>query len=135
MSTILPAYNFGVRIGILPLSLGFQKVSGIQSSIETITYQEGGMNRSVHVFPKGVLNAGTLIMEKGRFLLDPIQFLLGERINYLSIDVMSNDHLVLKTYIVKDALVKKWSVSDMNAQENGLLIDRFELEYGELYFT
>lgn len=135
MQTRLPSYNFHVFVGLVPISIGFQKISGIQYEIETMSYREGGNNRSIHVFPKAVSSAGRLIMERGRFLNDVTNFLVGDRVPLLSINVMNHEHLVLKTYIVKDAIVKKWSVSDFNANESALMINHFELEYGEIYQT
>lgn len=134
MLTKLPSYNFHVCFGLVPISIGFQKISGIQYGIETITYQEGGNNRCVHVFPKSSSSTGMLIMERGRFLNNDVtNFLIGDCMPLINIYVMDNNKTILKAYIVINSIVKKWSVSDLNANESALIIDRFELEYGEIY--
>ena len=58
----LAAYQFHVRLGLL--EFGFSRVSGLQQSRETITYQEGGLNDRVHVLPgptKSVWNGGSIL--------------------------------------------------------------------------
>lgn len=59
----IPGYRFIVFLN--SIIMGFQKVSGISREVETETYHEGGLNTSVHIFPKYCSGERILRMEKG----------------------------------------------------------------------
>ena len=59
----IPGYRFNVFLN--DMIMGFQKVSGIGSEMETEVYREGGLNTGVHVFPKAFEKERTLRLEKG----------------------------------------------------------------------
>lgn len=130
MKTI-PGYRFAVYLG--GMLLGFQKISGMSREIETEVYREGGLNTRVHVFPKYCGGEQVLRMEKGVCggLVHPF-CTAGARIGgALNLIVMDGSGIPLKSYLFTGLLVKKWEVSELGAQQNGLLIDRFEVSYEE----
>lgn len=125
----LPGYRFIVCLNAMVL--GFQKVTGMNREIETLVYHEGGLNTMVHVFPKACTGEGILRMEKGAYggLGHPF-CMAGERIEgNLNLMVMNNMGIPLKSYLFTGLLVKKWEVGELSAEQNGLLIDRFEVCY------
>lgn len=125
----LPGYRFIVYLN--EMMLGFQKVTGMNREIETLVYHEGGLNTMVHVFPKTCVGERILRMEKGAYSGAGHPFCMaGERMEgNLSLMVMDNQGIPLKSYLFTGLLVKKWEVGELSAEQNGLLIDRFEVCY------
>ena len=127
----IPGYRFIVFLN--GLILGFQKVSGLNREVETEVYHEGGLNTKVHVFPKACGGEQVLRMEKGTYggVEHPFS-LVGERLDgALNLIVMDNFGVPLKSYLFMGLIVKKWEVGELSAEQNGLLIDRFEVSYEE----
>jgi len=131
----LAAYTFHVRLG--SAEFGFSKVSGLSREAETTVYQEGGVNDRVHVLRSPVKNPGILRMERGAYAGEYFPFYLaGERLaQSMRIEVRSPGGLQLpgKFYTLTGLVVKKWEVGEMDALQNSLLIDRFELNYEYMY--
>ncbi len=125
----LPGYRFIVFLN--EMVLGFQKVTGIDREIETEVYREGGLNTMVHVFPRACSGERILRMEKGAFGGVGHPFcMVGERLEgNLSLMVLDNLGLPVKSYLFTGLLVKKWEVGELSAEQNSLLIDRFEVCY------
>ncbi len=129
----IPGYRFIVYLN--DHILGFQKVTGIDREIETEVYHEGGLNTSVYVFPKTCGGERTLRMEKGAYGgVEHLFCLVGERLDgVLNLVVMDHRGNPLKNYVFTGLLVKKWEVGDLSAEQNGILIDRFEVCYEDFY--
>jgi len=133
----LGAYTFHVWLGNLPF--GFSKVSGLSREAATTVYQEGGVNDRVHVLRGPVKNPGTLRLERGAYAGEYFPFYLaGERLALpMRIEVRSpvGLHLPGKFYTLTGLVVKKWEAGEMDALQNTLLIDRFELDYEYMYIA
>lgn len=127
----LSAYNFHVRLGLL--EFGFSKVSGLQRTRETFTYQEGGLNDRVHVLTGPTKSCGTIRLERGAYFGEYFPFYLaGERLKWpMRVELWSFDPLPLlgKVYTLTGLVVKKWEAGDLDALQSAVLIDRFELDY------
>lgn len=130
---LLHAYRFGVTIQ--NTMMGYQELSGIAREIEVETYQEGGRNDAVLLFPKRTAAQGTITLKKGVYSGQSHPFyLVGEQLDSMKIEVYGHDgRTVMKTYMLKNLLVSKWEVSSLQAQGNEALIDTFTLAYGELH--
>lgn len=126
----LAAYTFHVLIG--QKEFGFSRLSGLQREAETVTYQEGGLNDRVHVLPGAAKNSGAVRLERGACAGEYFPFyLVGERLASLRIEVWHPESGKKgKVYTLSDLVVKKWEVGELDALQNTLLIDRFELSYG-----
>lgn len=133
----LAAYTFHVRLGTL--EFGFSKVSGLGREAETTVYQEGGINDRVHVLRGPVRNPGALRMERGAYAGEYFPFYLaGERLfQPMRIEVRSPEgpRLLGKFYTLTGLVVKKWEAGELDALQNTLLIDRFELHYEHMLVT
>ena len=127
---VFTAFHFGISID--NHVYGFKKVSGIARDIETHQYQEGGCNDYVHIFPKPVSSCKTLSLEKGvsQSGFFPFYF-IGEHIESLTLEVRDRKNVLVKKYMFHHLIVTKWEVQELNATDNGLLIDQFELQYEE----
>jgi phage tail-like protein len=118
-----------------PIDIRFSKVSGMNCSIETETLEEGGENLARHVLPKRV-NYETLKLERGMMIgsrfdteflnvMTTLEIVPGDVmvsvLNDLGMPIYS--WLFLKTYLVK------WNFSDLDANQNDLIINTMELTY------
>ncbi len=113
----------------------FQEVSGLSASIETEPLKEGGENRFTHTLPlrtsyeKLVLKRGMLTDSKLiAWMKDAID---NFKFSPITINVMLLDenHLPVTNWSFVNAWPEKWSVSNLNAQENSLVIETIELSY------
>ena len=132
----LAAYNFIVRIG--DLEFGFSRVSGLAREMEPVTYQEGGLNDRVHVLPGPVRSCGTLHLERGVYAGASIPFyLVGQALNQpLRVEVWDQDRArPSAVYTLAGLVVKEFEVGEMDALQNTLLIDRFDISYGYLHLS
>lgn len=127
-------FNYNFKVTVQNVQLGFTKISGIARNMEAFTYTEGGLNEMVHVFPNRVKNAGTLHMEAGVVLGATSPFLrIGTGIETMRIDVLTRKRRIAKTYIFKNLVITKWELGELDASSAGVLIDKFEVMYGEVY--
>lgn len=133
----LAAYTFRVRIG--EAEYGFSKVSGLGRETEVTTYQEGGLNDRIHVLRGPVKTPGLLRLERGAYAGEAFPFYLaGERLaQSMRIEVRPPGlpQVSGKFYTLTGLVVKKWEVGELDALQNTLLIDRFELNYEYLYVS
>ncbi len=138
--------------GIFPnlLDIRFQKVSGITSTIETTEIKEGGENLFTYNLPDRVTHEN-LVLERGMVIgsLLNLEFnaamsfmeflpsnvlvmLLGQPdLSWLSIDLDRTD-TPIAAWLFQNAYPVKWSVSDLDANENSVVIDTMELQYSRL---
>lgn len=133
----LAAYTFRVWIG--QTEYGFSKVSGLGRESEAVVYQEGGLNNRVHVLPGMVKHPGVLRLERGAYVGKEFPFYMaGERLSEtLRIDIRPPlpPRKKGKVYALTGLWVKKWEVGGLDALQNTLLIDQFELNYEYLYVS
>ncbi|MDE6590010.1 MAG: phage tail protein [Oscillospiraceae bacterium] len=136
----LAAYTFRVWLG--QEEYGFSKVSGLGRESEATVYQEGGLNNRVHVLPGVVKHPGVLRLERGAYVGKGFPFYLaGERLGEtLRIDVRpplpsKGEAQKGKVYALTGLWVKKWEVGGLDALQDTLLIDQFELNYEYIYIS
>lgn len=117
----------------------FQTVSGLNVEYDMEEFREGGENRFTHKLP--VRTKYTDMVLKRGMLTD------SEVINWflkafrdrefkpsdVNIILMNEKSEPLRTWKVTHAIPKKWLISDLNANENSLVIETLELSYR--YFT
>ena len=113
----------------------FQSVSGLSIEYDTESFKEGGENRFEHKLPVRTKYAD-LSLKRG-MLTDSkvIEWCLKAFENrefrpaQINVLLLNENHQPIKRWEVIDAWPKKWSVSDLNAQENGLVIETLDLAY------
>lgn len=125
----IPGYRFAVYLN--DIVMGFQRVSGISREVETETYHEGGLNTSVHIFPKFCSRERILRLEKGACRgTEHLFCLIGDRLEGpLNLIVMDNVGNPLKSYLFTGLILKTWEVGELSAEQNSILTDRFEVSY------
>lgn len=113
----------------------FQSVSGLNIEYDTESFKEGGENRFEHKLPVRT-KYGDLSLKRG-MLLDSkvIEWCLKafESREFkpvtVNISLLNEKHTAIKRWEVVDAWPKKWSVSDLNAQENSIAVETLDLIY------
>lgn len=117
----------------------FQTVSGLSVEYDMEEYKEGGENRFPHKLPVRTKYAD-LVLKRG-MLTD------SEVLNWclrafrdrdfapsdLTVILMNEKSEPLRSWKVANAIPRKWQVSDLNANDNAVVIETLELSYR--YFT
>jgi phage tail-like protein len=144
MAEYYPPAAFHFRVEFLDIDtvdndVLFQSVSGLTATIETENVKEGGENRFTHALPvrtqysdlvlkRGVLTDSGVIA----WCRDALEAFAFQPITVL-VHLLDAAHEPLITWNVVHAWPKKWSTSDLNSEQNALLIETLELSYA--FFT
>lgn len=138
-----PPTSFHFLVNFVDLKLApdvmFQAVSGLEVSMETEPYREGGENRFVHQLPVRS-NFSKLTLKRGLFVhsqlinwcMDAFNNMEIKPVN-LIVSLLNENHLPIMSWNVVNAYPVKWSMSELNAERNELAIESIELNYQ--YFT
>lgn len=113
----------------------FQSVSGLAVEYDYESFKEGGENRFEHKLPvrtkysdlvlkRGMLTDSTVL----NWFLDAFTNRVFQPSD-ISVMLMNEKSEPLRTWNVVHAIPKKWLVSDMNANENAIVIETLELTY------
>jgi phage tail-like protein len=117
----------------------FQSVSGLSVEYDFESYREGGENRFEHKLPVRT-KYGDLVLKRGmladskviKWLLDAFQNRKFSPVD-ITVTLMNEKSEPLQVWNVVHAIPKKWVVSDLNANENSVVVETMELSYR--YFT
>ncbi len=119
-----------------PLDVAFQKVSGLQLSVETDPYVELGENRFSHALPKQI-KYNDLVLERGltpasgvtswaRDAIDNFEF---QPINVL-VSLLNAQHLPLFSWYVVNAIPIGLEISGFDAMDGkSVVIETLTLKY------
>ncbi len=134
----VPAFNFEVGYD----DGAFQEVSGLEVEMEVEEVIAGGQNNYVYRLPKRV-KYKNLVLKRGFFKGKIYKILLNGIFNATNIQGIKpmNFNISLKdekgsnliTWAIIGAYPVKWSMSNLNAQENALAFETIEFAYQ--YFT
>lgn len=137
----------GFRFGVLFLALGvipnpldilFQKVSGLGASVETYALEEGGQNLYSQLLPKKIQHEN-LVLERGLVVGSPlvIEFnvamsLFKFKPSNILVTLLDHTRIPIASWLCLKAYPVKWSVSDLDADANTVVIEHMELAYQRL---
>lgn len=133
-------YRFGVFFfagGIIPnpLDIFFQKVSGLETTISTTIVEEGGQNIYSQQLPQRVQHEN-LVLERGLVVGSPLAWEFNAAMSLFKfspgivlVTLLDNTYLPLFNWLFLKAYPVKWSVSDLDANANEVVIERMELTY------
>jgi phage tail-like protein len=117
------------------LDLRFKKVAGLGSEVETAAYKEGGENLYTHRLPNRI-SYNNLILERGMIIGSPLNLEFNAAMtNYqfnpgnTLVALLGDDDQPLAAWFFLKTYPVKWSVSDLAADVNGLVIETMELAY------
>ncbi len=137
----------GFRFRVLFLSQGvipnqsdifFQKVSGLGSTVETYTVEEGGQNLYTGLRPKKVTHEN-LVLERGLAIRSPLGVEFNAAMSLfvfmpsnILIMLLDSTSQPIASWLCMNAYPVKWSVSDLDANNNGIVVEHMELAYERL---
>lgn len=117
----------------------FQTVSGLSVEYDMEEFKEGGENRYTHKLPVRTKYAD-MVLKRGMLTdSEVIEWVLKAfrdrefEPSDVTVILMNEKSEPLRTWKVAHAIPKKWLVSDLNANENSVVIETLELSYS--YFT
>lgn len=117
----------------------FQSVAGLSVEYDVEEFKEGGENRFTHKLPVRTKYAD-LVLKRGMLTDSAVTnwCLAAFRDRAfqpadLSVILMNEKGEPLRTWNIVHAIPKKWLVSDLNANENAIVIETLEFIYQ--YFT
>lgn len=146
------SHRFGVTFfagGLIPnpIDFRFQKVRGINTEVQLETISEGGQNLHRYHLPNQI-NYNNLTLERGVVspivsrvspteLLSPLNLEFNNTFSRFQftpsnvlITLFKNDQgIPAASWLFFKAYPVKWSVSDLDATSNSVLIDTMELAY------
>jgi len=119
-----------------PIDIRFQRVSGFRASMSPQTVEEGGENLFVHRLP-GRINYENLVLERGLMTtpsLLNLEFqeamsLFRFNTGNVLVMLMNESEVPVSSWFFYKTYPVSWSTSDLNANENQVVIDTLELAY------
>ncbi len=113
----------------------FQEVSGLSAEVAVETLHEGGENRFSHRLP-GRTKFANLVLKRGlvtssaliEWFRNAIEALEIKPVD-MAVTLLDEAHEELTTWNFVKAWPLKWSFSNLNAQNNSLMIETVELSY------
>lgn len=131
-------FHFKVEvIGLTPLAddLRFAEVGGLALEVATEEVPEGGENRFVQRYP-GRTKYGDLVLKRGllkgskiwdwaRGCIEDLEIVPHD----VNVTLLNASHEPLITWHLVGAFPVKWSVSDLNASANAVVIETMTLAY------
>ena len=126
--------------GILPnpLDLRFRKVSGLSQTIETTDIRGGGQNHFKYRLPQTVTHEN-LVLERGMKVGSPLVVEFNEAMSAFTffpgnvlVASLNANKIPLAAWLCLKAYPVRWSVSDLDADANSLMIETMELAYTRL---
>jgi phage tail-like protein len=134
----------GFRFGVLffagglipnPLDILFQKVSGLGSTVETSPLEEGGQNLYVQSLPQKI-KYENLVLQRGLVVGSPLVIEFNVAMSQFKfkpsnvlVTLLDNTRIPIAGWLFMKAYPVKWSVSDLDADSNSVVIEHMELTY------
>lgn len=119
---------------------GFSECSGLESTLETFDYLEGGVNDRVHRFPVR-FSYSNITLKRGMGLGDDLwlwhkEFLDGKGKRRDGLIILQNElRIPIKTWTFTRGLPVKWTGPSFNAMNSELAIEALEIAHEKLELT
>lgn len=134
-----PGFHFKVEVIDLPKKLEhdirFTEVGGLSAELVSEEVPEGGENRFVQKFPTRA-KYPELVLKRGLLKGSGVRAWIEDCITHLQITplnvdvtLLNKDHQSLMTWHLVNAYPTKWSVSDLNASANAVVVESLQLFY------
>jgi phage tail-like protein len=132
-------FDVDQKVGQNKNDVRFQAVSGLSVEYDYESFKEGGENRFEHKLPVRTKYAD-LVLKRGMLTESNVITWCLEAFRdrkfspaNINIILMNEAGGPLRTWKVSHAIPKKWSVSDLNANDSAIVVESMELTYR--YFT
>ena len=135
-------FHFSVSFDSLspaPADSRFQEVSGLEVEMEMESITEGGQNRFTWQLPTRA-RYSDITLKRGKLSGSPVvewckdamENFVFKPVN-LTISLLNEKHEPVQSWYVAQAIPRKWSLSNFNAQENAIVVESITLSIQ--YFT
>lgn len=121
-----------------PIDTQFQKVSGISTTLETTPVEDGGQNLYTQQLPKRLTHEN-LVLERGfvhNVAASPLALEIDAAMSQfiftpanVLVTLLNHDAAPLSSWLFINAFPVKWSISDLDATSNTVVIETIELAY------
>ncbi|TBO41066.1 phage tail protein [Pedobacter kyonggii] len=118
--------------------IGFTDATGLESSIATEEYKEGGENRFAHKLPTAITYSN-LTLKRGLLFNSKAMQWFKECVESftfspkdITLILLNDEHQPLQAWNFVNAYPIRWSIEGFNAQQNGLVIE--SIEFAHQYF-
>lgn len=139
-------FHFAVDLGKEANSedVRFQSVSGLDSTLETETIKEGGVNGFEHVVPVRrkygplILKRGVMIPSKSgitKWLKQVFDHEKVEPIPIVTIRLLDEEQQPIMFWQLENVWPRSWKMGDLDAMRGEVLIETLELNYNRLILT
>lgn len=133
-----PAFHFTVSIqldGAADADTRFQEVSGLAVELGTEELVEGGENRFAHQLPTGARH-GNLVLKRGLLTSSRLIAWIREAVESMVftpvtvvVTLLDEKHEPLASWQFINAWPVKWTLGNLNATDNSVLVETLELAY------
>ncbi len=118
-----------------PIDILFKKVSGLSTTVETDSVEEGGQSIYTQKLPKKIQH-DNLVLERGVVVGSPLVVEFNAAMSLFKFSpssvlvvLLDNTNLPAASWMFLKAFPVKWSVSDLDAASNEVVIETMELSY------
>lgn len=146
--SVYQTVNFHFRVDFIfdkeSSEIGFQSVTGLDSTLETEPVKEGGENRFTHVLPTR-RKYGPLVLKRGlvlptdkarisQWLKDAFDHQNVVPAETVTIKLLNEEHQPLMHWTANNVWPLSWKIGELNAENGAILIETLELNYNRLIF-
>jgi phage tail-like protein len=117
------------------LDIRFQKASGISAQVGSFSVKEGGENLFTHRLPDRI-SYNNLTLERGLVVGSPMSDDIDAVMNdfsftghHVMVSILDKESQPTMSWLFMSAYPAKWSISDLAADQNAVVIDSMELAY------
>jgi phage tail-like protein len=134
------SFRFGVFFfvgGLIPnpIDIRFQRVSGLGATVALKTHQEGGQNLYTHRFPESI-GYQNLVLERSAALISPLDIEFNIALSLFKfaasntlVTLFDDGGVPTAAWMFLNTYPVRWATSDLDAKQNGIVIDTMELAY------
>lgn len=138
--TPILGFRFGVFFFIggaipNPVDFRFQRVSGINASVNTMSVEEGGQNLFSHRLPVKV-QYENLVLERGMPVVSPLAIEFNVTMSQFKffpsnvlVSLLDEAGSPVASWLFIKAYPVTWSISDLDAEANSIVVETMELAY------
>jgi len=134
------SFRFGVFFfvgGLIPnpIDIRFQRVSGLGATVALKSHSEGGQNLYTHRFPESI-GYQNLVLERSAALISPLDIEFNIALSLFKfaasntlVTLFDDGGVPTAAWMFLNTYPVRWATSDLDAKQNGIVIDTMELAY------
>ena len=118
-----------------PIDIRFQRVSGLGATVALKSHSEGGQNLYTHRFPESI-GYQNLVLERSAALISPLDIEFNIALSLFKfaasntlVTLFDDGGVPTAAWMFLNTYPVRWATSDLDAKQNGIVIDTMELAY------